>query len=282
MIHFQFKIFHPFCGFESKTELKAKIAVLYLTGRVFHFLKTTREPDWRQSVRTNNRRIQEIGQLNVQGYGRNVNRHGGTSNQRNISKSRVHPDLDGAWWVEWILFDWVKTLIELMIMGGRIWKTDDSVSTRDFSFLSDISLLALTARCSIYPATEMQTIINTVANKIKKQKNAHCNNNPIMGLFTMTLSASTVQFYQQHCIQWTVESAMGNRKTCTSYSVSCMCSYSADNVDIEVVEYLLLAIHPLLLFHWDNDDNENDVDKDQRNPWQHHFSFQLDQKTDTG
>ena len=74
--------------------------------------------------------------------------------------------------MEWILFDWVgwvKTLIELMIMGGRIWKTDDSVSTRDFSFLSDISLVALTARCSIYPATEMQkmTIINTVANKIK-------------------------------------------------------------------------------------------------------------------
>ena len=156
LINFQFKIFHPFCGFESKTELKAKIAVLYLTGRVFHFLKTTREPDWRQSVRTNNRRIQEIGQLTVQIYGRNVNRHGGTSNQRNISKSRVHPDLDGAWWVEWILFDWVKTLIELMIMGGRIWKTDDSVSTRDFSFLSDISLVALTARCSIYPATEMQ------------------------------------------------------------------------------------------------------------------------------
>ena len=60
-----------------------------------------------------------------------------------------------------------------------------------------------------------------------------------------------------------------------------MCSYSADNVDIKVVEYLLLAIHPLLLFHWDNDDNENDMDKDQRNPWQHHFLFQLDQKTDT-
>ena len=48
----------------------------------------------------------------------------------------------------WILFDWglgvLKTLIELMIMGGRIWKTDDSVSTRDFSFLSDISLPVLT------------------------------------------------------------------------------------------------------------------------------------------
>ena len=38
----------------------------------------------------------------------------------------------------------LKTLIELMIMGGRIWKTDDSVSTRDFSFLSDISLPVLT------------------------------------------------------------------------------------------------------------------------------------------
>ena len=37
-----------------------------------------------------------------------------------------------------------ETLIELMIMGSRIWKTDDSVSTRDFSFLSDISLPVLT------------------------------------------------------------------------------------------------------------------------------------------
>ena len=31
--------FRPFCGFESNRGFKAKIAVLYLTGRVFHFVK---------------------------------------------------------------------------------------------------------------------------------------------------------------------------------------------------------------------------------------------------
>ena len=52
-------------------------------------------------------------------------------------------------WGKWMWFDWglgaLKTLIGLIIMGGRIWKTDDSVSTtREFSFLSHISLVALT------------------------------------------------------------------------------------------------------------------------------------------